>query len=80
MEDGLACSGTGVTNNPELVQVAISGDLCCDQITVANFHGMFWLRGLQSGNVCLWYDQDACRCLRVDVLEGINPRILIDLT
>jgi hypothetical protein len=80
MEDGLPCSGTGVANNPELVQVAISGDLCCDQITVADFLGVFWLGGLQSGNVCLWYDQDVCRRLRVDVLEGINPRILIDLT
>jgi hypothetical protein len=78
MEDGLACSGTGVANNPELVDVGFSGYLCSDRITVADFLGVFRFRRLQSGNVCLWYDQDVCRRLRVHVLEGIDPLILID--
>ena len=79
MEDGLASIGTRVTNNPKLVNVAFSSYLCRDQITVADFLGVFWLRGLESGDVCLWHDQDVCRRLRVGVLESINPRILVDL-
>jgi hypothetical protein len=80
MEDGLACSRTGVANDPELVQVTISGYLCSNQIAVSNLRGIIWFGGLQPGNVCLRDDQDVCRRLRVNVLEGINPRILIDLS
>lgn len=76
----MACTGTGVANNPEFVQVAFGGYFCRNEITVADFLGVFWFGRLQSGNVCFWDDQDVCRRLRVEVLEGINPRILIDLT
>jgi hypothetical protein len=79
MEDGLPCSWTGVANIPEVVHVAFGGYLRSDQVTVANFLRVFRLGCLQSGNVCFWYDRDVYRRLWVGILEGINPRILIDL-
>lgn len=79
MEDGLSGTGPDVEDGTvTLLDVALAGDLCGRQVTVADNFCILGVRFLQPGEVLLGNDQHVGRCLGVDVLKGEDVGVLVD--
>ena len=70
VEDGLSRAGTDVQDSPiSLLNLALSGDLSCRQMTPANNLGIGAFRFLQTGKMPFRDDENVRRRLRIDVFE-----------
>ena len=80
MEDGL--SGTGAYIDDGAVSVfnfALAGDLGCGEVAASDDFGVGCLRFFQSGKMPFRNDERVRGRLRIDVLEGKNVLVFVDL-
>lgn len=80
VEYGLAGAGTYVQHcSISLLDVALPRDLRCRDVTAPDDLGVSGLGFFQSGEMTFRNNEDMGRSLRLDVLEGEDMLILLDL-
>ena len=80
VEDGLAGAGADVEDGAVAVfDVALAGDVGGGEVAAAYQFGVFGLGFFESGEVFFGDDQDVGRGLRVDVFEGEDVFVFVNL-
>jgi len=80
MKDGLAREGADVDHGAVAIfDAALAGDLGGGKLASADDFRVFGLRFFQAGDVLLGDDENVCRPLRIEILEGEDVVIFEDL-
>ena len=79
MEDSLTCLGAAVGHHTEIGQAQLLGDLADGLKALGHHSGVFRGDLAAGGHMLLGDHQEVGGCLRVDVIEGVDGFVLINL-